>query len=73
MQTLTMFLLVVPLVALTMLAVNAIQGDDVWVAVSGAIVGILFGSSVSEPLRRLILDLGNLSVSEECDGGAKTE
>ena len=60
MQSLTLFLLVVPLVALTMLAVNALRFDDVWVAVSGAIVGILFGSAVSEPFRKFMLDLGNL-------------
>ncbi len=61
MHSLTMFLLVMPLVALTMLAVNALQVDDVWVAVSGVIVGILFGSAVSEPFKRFLFELGDLS------------
>ena len=68
-----MFLLVVPLVALTMLAINALRLDTVWVAVSGATVGILFGSSVSEPFRRLMLDLGDFCQNAECKGGAKTK
>ena len=73
MQSLTMFLLVVPLVALTMLAVNALRFDDVWVAVSGAIVGILFGGAVSQPLRKLLLDLGDLSPKTKCEGGVETK
>ena len=72
MQALTMFLLVVPLVSLTMLAVNALQVDAVWIAVSGVVVGILFGSAVSEPLRRFMLDLANLS-GREYENGTKTE
>ena len=59
-QSLAMLLLVAPLVALTMLAVDALRGDDVWVAVSGALVGILFGSAVSQPFGKFLLALGNL-------------
>ena len=59
-QSFAMLLLVAPLVALTMLAVNALRGDAVWVAVSGALVGILFGSAVSQPLGKFLLALGNL-------------
>ena len=64
-QSLAMLLLVAPLVALTMLAVNALQGDDVWVAVSGALVGILFGSAVSQPFGRFLFAIGNLHRSED--------
>ena len=60
-QSLSMLLLVGPFIVLTMLAVNALGFDDVWVAVSGAIVGILFGGAVSEPFRKFMLDLGKLS------------
>ena len=70
-QSLTMFLLASPLVVLTMLAVNALQGDDVWVAVSGVLVGILFGSAVSQPFRKFLLDLGNLSTNQGCQGESK--
>lgn len=70
-QSLAMLLLVAPLVALTMLAVNALQGEDVWVAVSGALVGILFSSAVSQPFGKFLLALGNLSTNRGCQGGSK--
>ena len=73
MQSLTMFLLVAPFIILMMLAVNALGFDDVWVAVSGAIVGILFGGAVSEPFRRFMLDLGCLSKNAKCEGTVKTD
>ncbi len=72
-ESLTMLFLVAPLVALTMLAVNALSVDDVWVAVSGAIVGILFGSAVSQPIGQFMRDLGKLSQNDKFHGGGKTE
>ena len=70
-QSLAMLLLVAPLVVLTMLAVEALQGDDVWVAVSGALVGILFGSAVSQPFGRFLLALGKLSPNRGCEGSSR--
>ncbi len=72
-QSLVMLLLVAPLVALAMLAVNALQGDDVWVAVSGALVGILFGSAVSQPFGKFLLALGNFSPHSGCEGSQKRQ
>ena len=72
MQTLSMLLLAVPLVALTMLAVGALRFDDVWVAVSGAIVGILFGSAVAQPFRELLLALGDFLPNGGGQGASKT-
>ena len=71
MQSLTMLLLSVPLVALTMLAVDALRFGDVWVAVSGAVVSIMFGSAVSVPFRQLLLNLGCLSSNLRCECGCR--
>lgn len=68
-----MLFLVAPLVALTMLAVNALGVDDVWVAVWGAIAGILFGNAVSQPFGQLMRDLGKLLRNGKFEGGGKTE
>ena len=57
MEALSMFLLATPLVCLTMLAVNTHQADTIWVAVSGVVVSILFGSAVSKPLGQLLVEL----------------
>ena len=61
MESLSMLLLLIPLVVLTMLAVGAFHVDDTWVAVSGVIVGLIFSGAVSVPVRQFLLDLGNLS------------
>ena len=57
MESLSMFLLVAPLIILAMLAVYALQVDDFWVAVSGVMVGLLFGNAVSTPLRYFLRDM----------------
>ena len=72
-ESLTMLLLVVPLVVLAMLAVYALQVDDIWVAMSGIIIGILFGSAVSTPLRKFLLALTDLSLNGRCEGGAESD
>ena len=56
-----------------MLAVNALGVDDVWVAVWGAIAGILFGNAVSQPFGQLMRDLGKLLRNGKFEGGGKTE
>ena len=67
-ESLAMLFIVAPLIALTMLAVNALDFGDIWVAVSGVAVGILFGGAVSTPLRQFLLSLGNLSSKCRCQG-----
>ena len=61
MESLSMFFLFTPLIVLTMLAVNALGFGDTWVGVSGVLVGIIFSSTISEPVRQFVLDLANLS------------
>ena len=68
-ESLTMLFIVAPLIALTMLAVDALDFGDIWVAVSGVAVGVLFGGAVSTPLRQFLLSLGNLSTRCSCKGG----
>ena len=63
-----MFLIAAPLVALTMLAANALGFGDIGVAVFGVIAGILFGNAVSTPLRQFLLALGGLSQKCRCEG-----
>ena len=70
-ESLTMFLIAAPLVALTMLAANALGFGDIGVAVFGVIAGILFGNAVSAPLRRFLLALGGLSQKCRCEGEHK--
>ena len=67
-ESLTMFLIAAPLVALTMLAANALGFGDIGVAVFGVIAGILFGNAVSAPLRQFLLALGGLSQKCRCEG-----
>ena len=57
MKALSMFLLATPLVCLTMLAVYTHQAEPIWVAVSGAVVSMLFGSAVSKPFGQLLVKL----------------
>ena len=68
-ESVTMFFIVVPLVALTMLAFDALAFGEIWVAVSGVVVGVLFGSLVSTPLRQFLLSLANLSSKCRCEDG----
>ena len=70
MEFASMLLIAAPLVALTMLAANALGFGDIGVAVFGVIAGILFGNAVSTPLRQFLLALGDLSQCR-CEGGHK--
>ena len=63
MESLSMLSLFTPLIVLTMLAVNTLGFGETWVGVSGVVVGIIFSSTISEPVREFVLDLENLSRS----------
>ena len=65
-ESLAMLFLVAPLAALILLAVNALGVDDIWLVVSGAIVGITFGGTVSQPFGQFMRDLGRLLLSYAC-------
>ena len=67
--------LVAPFIVLAMLTVDALGAGDIWVAVSGVFVGIMFGGAVSEPIKDLLRDLAELSKSDRCgcESGALEE
>ncbi len=60
MESLTMFLLVVPLAMFSILSVRAATGASIWVAVTGIVIGVLFSSAVAEPFRQFLRALGKL-------------
>ena len=60
MESITMFLLVVPLAVLAMFSVNAAMEEDIWVAVAAILVGFLFSNAVSTPFRKFLRALGEL-------------
>ena len=63
-----MLLLLTPLIVLTMLTVNALGFGETWVGISGVVVGIIFSSAISVPVRQFLLDLGNLSPNGKIGG-----
>lgn len=73
MESLSMLLLFAPLIALTMLAVNALGFGDTWVAVSGVLVGLVFSSSISVPVRQFLLAMGNVSTKRESEVGTRAD
>ena len=68
MESLSMLLLLTPLIVLTMLTVNALGFGETWVGISGVVVGIIFSSAISVPVRQFLLDLGNLSPNGKIGG-----
>ena len=73
MESLSMLLLFAPFIVLTMLAVGALGFGDIWVAVSGVLVGLVFSSAISVPVRQFLLDVGNLSPNRGCDVGSRAD
>ena len=61
MESIAMLWLFVPVIAFTMLAVNALGLGDIWVTVSGIVVGLVFSGTISEPVKKLIGDLRSVS------------
>ena len=60
MESLAMLFLFMPLMVLAIWVPRTISGGDEWSVVVAAIVGVVFGSVVSEPLRRFLRSYGNL-------------
>ena len=67
MECLTMIILFAPLVWLVISATKAITGDDIWLALSLTVAGVLISSIVSTPFRKLLLALGNLQPLCACE------
>ena len=60
MESLAMLLLFMPLMALAIWVPRTLTGGNDWSVVVAAIVGVVFGSVVSEPLGRFLRSYGNL-------------
>lgn len=60
-QALAMFFLLLPIVSVAAFVPRELELGPNWSAVSLAIAGILLGTVISEPLRRFLVELGELS------------
>ena len=60
MESLTMFLVAVPLVTLAILSVMAVTDGQHWIALAGIVVSFLFSSAVATPFRKFLRALGRL-------------
>lgn len=69
-ESFTMLFLFLPLVLFAIMMPRALTDDQVWLAVSVTIIGVLFGSVVSTPLRQFLLDLGQLRPIHRWEGNA---
>ena len=61
MQVLAMAMLFFPLIVVAVAIPGMLQLSPIWSAVSLTIAGVLLGAVISEPLRRFLLEWGNLS------------
>lgn len=58
MESITMFLLIVPFASLVMFIVDAVTHEAIWVAVAGILVGFLFSNAISTPFGHFLRALG---------------
>ena len=63
-----MLFLFLPLIFAAIAMPRALTDDQIWLAVSVTIIGVLFGSVVSTPLRQFLLDLGKLPPIHRWEG-----
>ena len=68
MESLAMLFLFLPLMVLAIWAPRAFPGGEDWSVVLAAIVGVVFGSVISEPLARFLRDYEGLTSARTCDG-----
>ena len=73
MESLAMLSLFMPLMVLAIWVPRTIPGGDDWSVVLAAIVGVVFGSVVSEPLARFLRSYGNLPSHRRLAGSSKVE
>ncbi len=64
----SMLFLFLPLIFLGIMMPRALADDQIWLAASVTIIGVLFGSIVSTPLRQFLLDLGELQPIHRWEG-----
>ena len=70
-ESFTMLFLFLPLIAFAIMMPRALTDDQIWLAASVTIIGVLFGSVVSTPLRQFLLDLGQLPPIHRWEGNAE--
>ena len=73
MESLGMLSLFMPLMVLAIWVPRTIPGGDDWSVVLAAIVGVVFGSVVSEPLARFLKSYGNLPSHRGLAGSNEVE
>ncbi len=67
-ESLSMLFMFLPLILFAILMPRALTDDQIWLAASVTIIGVLFGSVMSTPLRQFLLDLGQLSPIHRWEG-----
>ena len=67
-ESLSMLFLFLPLVLFAIMMPRALTDDQIWLAASVTIIGVLLGSVVSTPLRQFLLDLGQLRPIHRWEG-----
>ena len=73
MESLAMLFLFMPLMVLAIWVPRTIPGGEDWSVVLAAIVGVVFGSVVSEPLARFLRSYGNLPSHRRLAGSNEVE
>ena len=73
MESLAMLFLFIPLMVLAIWVPRTIPGGADLSVVIATMVGVLFGSVVSDPLRRFLRSYGNLPSHRRCDGSNEVE
>ena len=73
MESLAMLSLFLPIMVLAIWIPRTIPGGEDWSVVLAAMVGVVFGSVVSEPLGRFLRRYGNLPSARGCEGRDEAE
>ena len=73
MESLSMLFLFLPLIVLAIVIPGTFPNGETWSAVFGTIVGVLFSSVVSVPLRQFLLDWGKLPPNRSWEGCGDAE
>ena len=68
MEAIAMFVLFLPLILLAIMVPQGLSLGQTWLTASVTIVGVLFSSIVSVPLRQFLLDLGNMPPNGRWEG-----
>ena len=73
MESLAMLSLFIPVMILAIWVPRTIPGGEDWSVVLAAMVGVVFGSVISEPLTRFLRSYGNLPSAHRNGGGDEVE